>query len=206
MRTCLCIGPTRDEWVREYFPGKSPGELPLVGKSWVRHAVDLASQLGATDVYVADCFFREELPERLGDGQFWSLQLHYLPSTPCGRPDELLRQQSEIATDDDLLIFWGLTLPDLPDIRGLLTHLRPADDSPDALPDGIWLLRQGKLYQCECPLFRIDSLRAFFDLNFRLLERPGIYNLPGYSSSNGCSIGMDVVIMLDCELEEPVLL
>jgi hypothetical protein len=55
-------------------------------------------------------------------------------------------------------------------------------------------------------MLRIDSLQAYFDLNFRLLEKPGIYNLPGYSNSEGCVFGMDVLILPGCELSKPVLL
>ena len=207
MKAVLYIGPQRDEWSLEFFPRKSPGELQIAGKSWVRHAVDLCSLLGAADVYIADFFFRKELPGRLGDGSFWSLRLHCLAAFPCARPDELLTPfREEIPVSDDLLIFWNPVLPDVPDARLVTEHLREVDPVPPVLPDGIYLLRKGKLYACECPLFRLDTLKHYFDLNFRLLKHPGIYNLPGYATVDGCSIGMDVIIMLNCDLEKPVLI
>ena len=94
----------------------------------------------------------------------------------------------------------------MPDVREIVGHLEAAEPVPEVLPDGIYLLRDGRLFRCACPLFRLDSLKHYFDLNFRLLAHPGIYNLPGYATVDGCSIGMDVVIMLNCELEPPVLI
>ena len=31
MHACFYIGPRNNAWVRELFPGKSPGELPILG-------------------------------------------------------------------------------------------------------------------------------------------------------------------------------
>ena len=207
MKACLYIGAARNEWARKFFPEKSPGELPVAGKSWVNHAVDICSRLEATDVYVADCFFRDELARRLGGGALWSLKIHCLASSPCAAPEELLRQHAEKIEDpDDMLIFWGLVLPDVKTPDEILQKLELVEKSSGALPDGIYLLRGGRLFACRCPLFRLDSLKSYFDLNFRFLDDPGIYNLPGYSTLNGCSIGMNVLIKLDCELERPVIL
>ncbi|MBO4648322.1 MAG: hypothetical protein J5806_09220 [Lentisphaeria bacterium] len=210
MRACFYIGPSRDEWCWRFFPDKSPGELPLAGKSWCRHAVDVCSLLGVTDIYLAECYYRDELAHRLGNGDFWSLKIHMLPSIPCANPEQLRMQHGgEPPIEDDLLIVWGQVLPDVPDIELVMKSMRPLDpeDVPEVLPEGIWLLRRdGVLCKCECPLLKMDSLKHYFDLNFRMLNQPGIYNLPGYSTENGCGFGMDVVIMLNCEMEKPVII
>ena len=207
MKACLYIGTAKDEWARKFFPEKSPGELPVAGKSRVNHAVDICSRLEATEVCVADCFFRDELAHRLGDGGLWSLKIRYLKTLPCAAPGELLRQHPEAFGDpDELLFFWGPVLPDVRDTSGILKDLRAVEEPAEVLPDGIYLFRGGRLFECRCPLFRLDSLKSYFDLNFRLLDDPGIFNLPGYSTLNGCSIGMNVLIKLDCELERPVVL
>ena len=75
MKACFYIGPGINEWFREFFPGKNPGELQIAGKSWCRHMVDQCSSLKITDVYIADCYYQDELLNRLGDGNYWSLQL-----------------------------------------------------------------------------------------------------------------------------------
>ena len=207
MKACLYIGAARNEWARKFFPEKSPGELPVAGKSWANHAVDICSLLEVTDIYVADCFLRDELVSKLGEGALWSLNIRCLRSDPCSVPGELLRQQSGVIEEPgEMLFFWGLVLPDVQEPAEILKDLRAVEEPSGALPDGIYLLRGGRLFECSCPLLRMDSLRSYFDLNFRLLDRPGICNLPGYSTVNGCSIGMNVLIKLDCELERPVIL
>lgn len=207
MRACFYIGPNSTGWCGKIFPEKSPGELLLAGKSWCRHLVDQCSRLGVSDIYIADCCFYEDLSSRMGDGAYWSLNLHYLAASPCDRAEQLLKQyEGTIPADEDLLIFWGQVLPDVPDMGLIFSDLREVTEMPEKQPDGIWLLRGGRFYECLCPLFRMRTLREYFDLNFQLLESPGIYNLPGYSNSDGCVFGMDVIMMPDCELESPVLI
>ena len=211
MKACLYIGPGCNEWCWKFFPSKSPGELPIAGKSWCRHIVDQCSRLGVSDVYIADCYFHEEVKASMGSGDYWSLRLHFLPSIPCAQPQQLIEQHQDrgedaLPADDDLLIFWGQVMPDIPDLNLLLADLREVEKLPDLLPDGIWLRRGGKYYECVCPYLQMRTLKDYFDLNFRLLEKPGIYNLPGYSNSEGCVFGMDVIILPNCELESPVLI
>ena len=211
MNACFYVGPSSTEWCWKYFPTKSPGELPIAGKSWCRHLVDQCSRLKINDIFIADCYFHDDLTVGMGAGDYWSLRLHYLPSIPCPQPEQLFAQHQDkgkdaIRTDDDLLIFWGQVLPDLPDINQLLSNLREVTELPELLPNGIWLLRGGKYYECVCPLLHMRTLKEYFDLNFHLLEKPGIYNLPGYSNSEGCVFGMDVIIMPNCELESPLLI
>ena len=207
MKAFFYIGPSCSEWCWEFFPASSPGELPIAGKSWCRHMVDQCSLLDISDIYIGACYFRDELASRMGNGVYWSLNLHFLPIIPCATPDQLLKQHSEeIPTDEDLLIFWGQVMPDLTDRQKIFSELREVKEMPEVMPDGIWLLRNGKYYECVCPLLQMRSLQEYFDLNFRILEKPGIYNLPGYSNSEGCVFGMDVIIMPGCELEKPVLI
>jgi len=205
MNACFYIGPRGNEWCLKYFPQRSPGELPLAGKSFVRHMIDQCSRLEMRDIFIADCFRWKFLSERLGTGGYWSLDLHAPESRPCGTPRELLAQHPEIPAGD-LLIVWGLVMPDVSDMQQVFAELREVPDDFEPQTSCILLRREGKLYECVCPLLRIDSLQAYFDLNFRLLETPGIYNLPGYSNSEGCVFGMDVLILPGCELSKPVLL
>lgn len=53
---------------------------------------------------------------------------------------------------------------------------------------------------------RIDSLRAWFELNFKLIARPAECVLPGYWSQAGVHLGMNVQIRLRSEVRPPVLL
>ena len=211
MNACLYVGYQDNEWVWEIFPGKSPAEMPIVGKSWARHAVDLCSLLKIPDIYITDCFFYPELTTRLGDGSFWSTKLHHLPCTDAPNPTRLFEQNREapptgrIPDDDDLLIFWGQALPDLPEIGRLFDELEPVEFSPDeTLPTGIYLRKDGRFNRCVCPLHRMDSPKSYFDLNLLMLNHPGIYNLPGFSEEKGFCIGANVITLPGCDLTPPL--
>ena len=99
MKACFYIGPGGNEWFGKFFPGRSPGELSIAGKSWCRHMVDQCSRLKITDIYIADCNYRDELLERLGDGDYWSLQRHYLPTDPCTSAEQLLEHEVIFSED-----------------------------------------------------------------------------------------------------------
>ncbi len=207
MKACFYIGPGSTEWSWNFFPGKSPGELPVAGKTWCRHMVDQCSRLNVTDIYIADCYYRDELAKRIGDGGYWSLELHCLHAAPCANPSQLMQQHPEIqSASEEMLLVWGQVLPDIPNIDRLFDNLREVTDLPEVLPEGIWLYRNGKFYECVCPLHRMRNLKEYFELNFRMLEKPGIYNLPGYANNEGCVFGMDVMILPGCELEKPLLI
>ena len=213
MNACLYVGYQNNEWVWDIFPGKSPAEMPIVGKSWARHAVDLCSLLKVSDIYIADCFFYPELTKRLGDGSFWSTRLHHLPCTDALNPARLFEQYADrpvderIPDDEELLIFWGQVLPDLPDIDRLFDELEPVEIPPDeALPAGIYLKKDGKLHRCVCPLHRMDTPKSYFDLNLLMLNHPGIYNLPGFSEEKGFCIGANVITLPGCDLTPPLVI
>ena len=207
MNACLYVGCHDNEWIWEIFPGKSPAEMPIAGKSWARHAVDLCSLLKIDSIFVADCFFYPDLPRRLGDGAYWSTKIQYLPCTDAPDPEQLFEQDGLTFPDDELLIFWGQVLPDIPEIQTLCDDLEPAVKLPDGtLPSGIYLLRQKTLSHCRCPLHRMNDPKSYFELNMRLLNHPGIYNLPGFSDEKNFCIGADVITMMNGELKPPLII
>ena len=95
MNACFYVGPGATEWCWKYFPTKSPGELPIAGKSWCRHLVDQCSRLKINDIFIADCYFHDDLTVGMGAGDYWSLRLHYLPSIPCPQPEQLFAQHKD---------------------------------------------------------------------------------------------------------------
>ena len=205
MDACLYIGRLGNKWVEEFFPGKSPGELTIAGKNWVRYALDLCSMLNVDSIRIADCYFHDDLKNRLGDGAFWLTKIDFLPEPEAPSPQELLARHRDSLQQDELLIFWGQVLPDLPDIQQLFADLRPVETPPGETPaDGIYLLRGGKLYICACPLLRMDSLQNYFELNFRMLNEPGMYDLPGHDpEDNQVYFGENVIMMPNCRISPP---
>ena len=198
MHAFIYPGDHTANWSREIFPDLSPSELPVAGKSWCFHAIDFCSHLQVSHIMIADSFFSPTLAMKLGNGSYWSLNLKYVASGDFLTPESIFQERKKFAETEDVLIIWGLVLPDVKDARAVVENLLPAEDSNDPegrRPDGIYLLRQGKLYECVCPMLRLDSLKNYFDSNFRMLSNPGIYSLPGYSMESGIGIGMNVVMM-----------
>jgi hypothetical protein len=206
MKACLYIGHQGNEWIEELFPGKSPCEMTIAGKSWCRHAIELCCALKVDEIFIVDCFFYDELRNRIGDGSYWSLKVEWLPGADVAFPSLLLERHRGVLPDEDLLIFWGQVLPDLPDPEQLFENLRPVAEGGDALPNGIYLRNGDRLCECVCPLHRMDTLKSYFDLNFRILNDPGIYLLPGYASEPGLEFGRNVIMMPNCKISPPAVI
>ena len=204
MNAFLYIGPAAGTWCKEVFPGRSPGELHLAGKSFVRHAVDFLSQLAVAEVFLLDNTFQGPAPRSLGAGEYWSLRLTFVTAVPVTTPRELPEKFPEIPRDD-LLVFWGAALPDVTKPADLFDDLRAVDAAETEFPDGVYLFRGGALYRCRVPLLRVDSLKSYFDLNFRLLENPGPYILPGYTSEPGLHLGQNITLMPGSDIQTPLL-
>ncbi len=191
--------------MREIFPELSQASLPVAGKSWCFHAIDLCSLLHATDVLVVDNVYNEDLCNRLGNGSYWSLKLGYKTDGVLPLAD-ILQKLEEYAAGDDLLIICGLVLPVIEKADDLLSSLRPVENPEKIIDNGVYIVKGGQIFECECPLLRLDSLKSFFDNNFAMLHNPGVYSLPGYSSKKEFSIGMNVIIMPDSEISLPVII
>lgn len=206
MKAFLFSGCAQSNWARDIFPELSPASLPVAGKSWCFHAVDLCNLLHVSDVLVVDSVFNSDLGNRLGNGSYWSLNLQYKSDTDLLSPDTILSKLNAFAAGDDLLIIWGMLLPEIEKAEDLSSSLRLVEHPEKGCPNGIYLLKDGRLYECVCPLLRLDSLKSFFDSNFLMLHSPGIYSPPGYSSEKEFSIGMNVIIMPDSEISMPVII
>ena len=210
MEACLHIGRRNNGWVRELFPGKSPGELTIAGKNWVRHSLDLCLALDINAVHIADGFASDDLKNRMGHEKFWLSSIDFLPEAEDAlRPEELVARHEKALPQDELLFFWGQVLPDLPEPKRLFDDLQAvgAQQNREPLEDGIYLLRGGTLYRCVCPLLRMDSLKSYFSLNFRMLDEPGMYVLPGYDPErNNINFGENVIMMPGCRIASPAVL
>lgn len=208
MRACLYPGDT-DHNLREFFPDMGPGEMPLAGKTLCHHLVDLCGALKVSEVFVIDRFLNPKLADALGNGAYWSLRLHYINTERRSTLRELLRTRGEIspeASEEETIITWGLILPDIRSCGELFSDLEETDGDRNDPEDGVYLYRGGKYYRCRVPLMRCCTLKNYFDINFRLLQDPGIYSLPSYSLQNNYGIGRNVVMMTGCEAETPVLI
>lgn len=75
-----------------------------------------------------------------------------------------------------------------------------------AAGDGDVRVVWGPLFPHRGEWTRVDSLRAWFDLNFRVLADPADRTLPGYSSEPGVSIGENVMIKTRADVRRPVAL
>lgn len=72
--------------------------------------------------------------------------------------------------------------------------------------DGDVRVLWGPVFPYRGEWVRVDSFRAWFDLNFRVLADPADRTLPGYSSEPGVSLGENVVIRTHADVKSPVAL
>ena len=209
MKACIYIGPPHLAWCRKYFPDKAPGELPIAGKEWCAFLFDLCTMLRCIDkLFIVDCYPAERLSTLAERDGYWSTNLTYLPSEVCASPWQLLHKQSLLAYNpkEELLLFWGLPLPNLNAPEDLLHDLRPADPTAIPLSAGVFLWKEGQFFECACPLHGLETIQQYFDLNFKLLQDPGIYTLPGYSAQASQGIGQNVTILPNGTFEPPLII
>lgn len=194
------------EWCGQFFPRRSLCSLPLAGKPFAIHLLDLCSMLNTSQVrimdYAPDHQFGRELQSR---APYWPLQVRYGGEALCPGLGRLCRRHAALLDEGDAVIFRGPVMPRVAAARELLEDLTPCSTGDDGC-DGIFLWRGRRLLRCNAPFARFDSLQAYFDLNFAILENPMWCNLPGYSGEDGVCIGMDVAIKQDCVIKAPVLL
>ena len=208
MKACIYIGGQYLDWVRSYFPDQPPGELPVAGKEWCVHLLDFLVNLGdVSHIYIADCHPGERLASLAKRNGYWSTSFTYLEATRSSSPWRLLQKNPRIPCDpaEGMLLFWGLSLPDLAAPAELLQNLRPVDPQTKTLPPGVYLWQNGKFFACDCPMHHARTIQEYFDLNFRLLGCPGVYTLPGYSGTPGYGFGRNVTTMPNCTTEPPLI-
>ena len=208
MKACIYIGGQSLDWVRNYFPDQPPGALPVAGKEWCVHLLDLLVNLGdVSHIYIADCHPGERISALAKRDGYWSTSFTYLEAVRSSSPWRLLQKNPRIPCDpaEAMLLFWGLSLPDLASPEELLQKLRPVDPQSKTLPPGVYLWQDGKFFACDCPMHHARSLQEYFNLNFRLLASPGVYTLPGYSGTPGYGFGRNVTTMPNCTTEPPLI-
>ena len=208
MKACIYIGGQSLDWVRSYFPDQPPGALPVAGKEWCVHLLDFLVNLGdVSHIYIADCHPGERISALAKRDGYWSTSFTYLEAVRSSSPWRLLQKNPRIPCDpaEKMLLFWGLSLPDLASPEELLQKLRPVDPQSKTLPPGVYLWQDGKFFACDCPMHYARSLQEYFNLNFRLLASPDVYTLPGYSGTPGYGFGRNVTTMPNCTTEPPLI-
>ncbi len=189
-------------YVQEFFPERSLASLPLAGKSYGEYLLDLSFMLKCSDALVLDYDFVPAYHEHLTQGERWGMPVQYTGSGLLPELNELLHMHRTFIGNEPCLIFFGAVMPDIMRAEELLERAVPAESLSD---DGVYLLRDGTFFRCDVPLRQMDTLNAFYQLNFHLLENPGVYVLRGYSAEKHIYIGEDVEIMTDM-LQPPLML
>lgn len=189
----------------ELFPGKSIYALPLVGKMIAEYWLDLCSMLRIETVAIEDYTFDRECRNTLGNGENWSLSLRYAGAPLCRDLSRIRESHSAFLGSGPTLVAFGAVLPDIEKPERLLLDRRPAE-AAGCTDEGLYLWENDRFFNLPVPLHRFGTPQSYFELNFHLLNDPGIYVLPGYSAEAGVYTGMNVVIMPECSIAPPVML
>ncbi len=197
------------EWLEEFFPERSLCSLPITGKPYAEHAADFAAMLGADGLlildYTPDSAYRKRL-ERTGSN--YPLDISYAASSLSADVLRLKSRNSAFFGTDDVLVVFGAVLPLVKSADDVLKHMEEisAPVPEDFTQDGIYLFKDGRAFRFGGKMLKMDSVRAYFDANFEILENRFCYVPAGYSAQNGVYAGMNVEIKQNAQIDAPVML
>lgn len=197
------------EWLEEFFPERSLCSLPITGKPYAEHAADFAAMLGADGLlildYTPDSAYRKRL-ERTGSN--YPLDISYSASSLSADVLRLKSRNSAFFGTDDVLVIFGAVLPLVKSADDVLKHMEEisAPVPEDFTQDGIYLFKDGRAFRFGGKMLKMDSIRAYFDANFEILENRFCYVPAGYSAQNGVYAGMNVEIKQNAQIDAPVML
>ncbi len=197
------------EWLEEFFPERSLCSLPITGKPYAEHAADFAAMLGADGLlildYTPDSAYRKRL-ERTSSN--YPLDISYAASSLSADVLRLKSRNSAFFGTDDVLVVFGAVLPLVKSADDVLKHMEEisAPVPEDFTQDGIYLFKDGRAFRFGGKMLKMDSIRAYFDANFEILENRFCYVPAGYSAQNGVYAGMNVEIKQNAQIDAPVML
>ena len=197
------------EWLEEFFPERSLCSLPITGKPYAEHAADFAAMLGADGLlildYTPDSAYRKRL-ERTSSN--YPLDISYAASSLSADVLRLKSRNSAFFGTDDVLVVFGAVLPLVKSAADVLKHMEEisAPVPEDFTQDGIYLFKDGRAFRFGGKMLKMDSIRAYFDANFEILENRFCYVPAGYSAQNGVYAGMNVEIKQNAQIDAPVML
>lgn len=197
------------EWLEEFFPERSLCSLPITGKPYAEHAADFTAMLGADGLlildYTPDSAYRKRL-ERTGSN--YPLDISYSASSLSADVLRLKSRNSAFFGTDDVLVIFGAVLPLVKSADDVLKHMEEisAPVPEDFTQDGIYLFKDGRAFRFGGKMLKMDSIRAYFDANFEILENRFCYVPAGYSAQNGVYAGMNVEIKQNAQIDAPVML
>lgn len=209
MKILFCPYTENFEWLEEFFPERSLCSLPITGKPYAEHAADFAAMLGADGLLILDYTPDSAYRKRLGrTGSNYPLDISYSASSLSADVLRLKSRNSAFFGTDDVLVVFGAVLPLVKSAADVLKHMEEisAPVPEDFTQDGIYLFKDGRAFRFGGKMLKMDSIRAYFDANFEILENRFCYVPAGYSAQNGVYAGMNVEIKQNAQIDAPVML
>ncbi|MBO4512232.1 MAG: hypothetical protein J5746_05670, partial [Victivallales bacterium] len=207
MRAIVNPYSSRQSWSRDVLPEWSLCALPIAGKPYCEHCLDFLLGQEVKSVIVEDCSnYSQSLKMDISVGKYTPMEVQYVGTSMDSSMRTLLMRNTKFIEGDDVLVFWGMVLPENLADEEILGNLLTVDANAATLDDGIYLLRGRQLFRCVLPLRRIDGIQSYFKQNFEMLNDSKGYILPGYSADNGIYTGMNVAIKQDVTITPNVLL
>ncbi len=200
------VGAT--EWAREVLPLISPAELPVAGRRIVDYALEAACRHDVMFSEILDWSFSKKLAD-----DFSELTSSKLPVFYEKGPGSIPRGISEIEgipttltrdIADGLVVVWGLCMPDGEPGK---FELEPLSDAELAdTPSGVYLRKEGRWMHVVQSVMVIDGVKAWHEINLKILNCPDEFTLPGYSAEEGVHLGRNVVMEHGTDVKKPALL
>ena len=204
MRALICPYSESHVWCDYFFPDRSICSLPIVGKAFIEHILDLCLSFRMRRVKILDYCYDHVLHANLGENRD-AMRLTYSGANLNSDFRGMLAKNRSFMMKERTMIFWGAILPDITGYEQLVSDLEPVV-AAKTMPDGIYIYEHGELKRSKAPLFRLCSIRDYFEVNMAVLENPRTYVFPGYPVEPGVHVGMNVMIERGCEIAPSVVL
>lgn len=200
--------PSARRWIGDVLPGAAPAELPVAGRRFIDHAIETARRHKAPSIAAADWTLSERLAQELGDDARPGVPVRYVRAegAPPEGLDELAACGGFVAEmlRDGMAVAWGLAAQ-----TGMVSR---ADFAPCTAeetartPPGLYILAGGRWLKCMKDSLPLTGVKEWFGANMAVLNNPGLFSLPGYTSEKDVHIGINVVMERGTKAVPPLLM
>lgn len=190
------------EWTSEYFRDTGAYMLPVLGKPLIEYYLDYCVLCGIEEVLIIKYEYDHELWDFVGNGTKWGLSISISTTLDFTKIDEICAEHKSFFEDEeDILILEGFFMPYYNRLAEKKVPVASLGLSQISLLEG----DSEKVEVAPCEVEKIASLKDYYNLNMRLIERDeGRLFRRGYSAEENVSIGMNVVIKDRTIIKSPI--
>ncbi len=202
-----------------YFPGYPVSILPFANKPAIEFMLDYCMLNGIQDVRIVSDEETGILRAQYRNGEKLGLNISFGAMIPGRSLKHMIRQNMAFCRGNDLLVFFGLFLPEYDKRNPHELNIGPDEVKGCSDASAAWyLIGRDRLddlpddwsgFRDDAPVrgSSVTDIRGYYMHNMRLagsdIEK---YNLPGFSEGKHSFVGCDVHISRSARVKSPVIL